>query len=402
MRDGLIALLAGNLRAERRMIVPVLAFKSVYYVLSALRRCAAAAAACRRATAATRRIVPSRRTSKLTGRVAARYRGCGRFATHYVAGKLRHDPLTEALLTLGAADPFGDVVDVGCGRGQFSGLVLEAGLARSVVGLDANATLLAQAERALSGLPFRALRHDLAADPALPAADTVMVLDVLYQLPTEAQARLLAAAARAARRLVLIRTADPARGWRAWLNSGVGGGRAPRLATFGRRGERPAGGVDRRLPDRGGMVGRRGPVLEGNPVRQRPADGPPGAMAGCGSGHWRCPESLGKLRGTLRVYSCDVHRWIAQAAACGSARLARPGAGCAAASLQRGGRGDQSGSGFDHRRMGADPSAPHAPRLVRLNRWPAWRPRAIGRPCCHNFAPHGGGRERRGADIQQP
>ena len=36
MRDGVISLLAGNLRAEPRMIVPVLAFKSVYYVMSAL------------------------------------------------------------------------------------------------------------------------------------------------------------------------------------------------------------------------------------------------------------------------------------------------------------------------------------------------------------------------------
>jgi flavin-dependent dehydrogenase len=37
MRDGVISLLAGNLQADWRMIIPVLAFKSVYYVLSALR-----------------------------------------------------------------------------------------------------------------------------------------------------------------------------------------------------------------------------------------------------------------------------------------------------------------------------------------------------------------------------
>ncbi len=36
MRDGVISLLAGNLQPDRRMIVPVLAFKAVYYVLSAL------------------------------------------------------------------------------------------------------------------------------------------------------------------------------------------------------------------------------------------------------------------------------------------------------------------------------------------------------------------------------
>lgn len=38
MRDGLVSLLAGNLRASWGSVVPVLAFKSVYYVVSALHR----------------------------------------------------------------------------------------------------------------------------------------------------------------------------------------------------------------------------------------------------------------------------------------------------------------------------------------------------------------------------
>lgn len=38
MRDAIISLLAGNLRLERRMVMPILAFKSTYYLLSALRR----------------------------------------------------------------------------------------------------------------------------------------------------------------------------------------------------------------------------------------------------------------------------------------------------------------------------------------------------------------------------
>ena len=37
MRDGVTALLAGHLRPDRRLIVPVLAFRCVYYILSALR-----------------------------------------------------------------------------------------------------------------------------------------------------------------------------------------------------------------------------------------------------------------------------------------------------------------------------------------------------------------------------
>ena len=156
-------------------------------------------------------------------RVAARYRSSGRFARHYVAGKLRHDPLTDALLDLGATEGFGAVADLGCGRGQFAALLLEAGLASKVVGLETNAKLRAQAGRALADFPFEVRAHDLAADSAIPQADTVLLLDVLYQLPTDAQARLLDKVARSARRLVLIRTADPQMGVRALLTGGLEG-----------------------------------------------------------------------------------------------------------------------------------------------------------------------------------
>ncbi len=150
-------------------------------------------------------------------RVASRYRSSGRFATHYVAGKLRHDPLTDALFDLGAAEGFGTVADLGCGRGQFAALLLEAGLARSVTGLESNAGLRAQAGRAMADLPFEARMHDLAVDATIPQSDTVLLLDVLYQLPTCAQAGLLDAVTRSARRLILIRTADPRPGFRAGL-----------------------------------------------------------------------------------------------------------------------------------------------------------------------------------------
>src|SRR3954468_4398744 len=54
----------------------------------------------------------------LSARVARRYRACGRFAQHYVAAKLRRDPVHRAVLALAAGEALGDVVDVGCGRGQ--------------------------------------------------------------------------------------------------------------------------------------------------------------------------------------------------------------------------------------------------------------------------------------------
>ncbi len=63
------------------------------------------------------------------------------------------------------------------------------------------------------------MRQDLARDAALPDADTVLLIDVLYQLDAGAQRALLDAAARAARTRLLIRSADPARGWRSTLSS---------------------------------------------------------------------------------------------------------------------------------------------------------------------------------------
>jgi trans-aconitate methyltransferase len=147
--------------------------------------------------------------------VAARYRVCGRFAFHYVASKLRRDPLTAAMLALGRVQPFGAVVDIGCGRGQFAALLLEAGLAHSILGIERNAALLEQAHGAMRGLPFEGQRRDLTDDARVPSGETILLLDVLYQLPTHVQTALLEATAAAARHRILIRMADPSRGWRA-------------------------------------------------------------------------------------------------------------------------------------------------------------------------------------------
>lgn len=148
-------------------------------------------------------------------RTAARYRPCGRFAHAYVGSKLRRDPAHRAVLAMG--EQLGSVLDIGCGRGQFCVALLEAGIADRAIGLDRNAALLEQAEKAASGLAFRAVKRDLAHDASLPDADTVLLIDVLYQLDTAAQLALLDAAARAARLRLLIRSADPARGWRSVL-----------------------------------------------------------------------------------------------------------------------------------------------------------------------------------------
>jgi predicted TPR repeat methyltransferase len=99
--------------------------------------------------------------------VSARYAGASRFARGFVGGKLRHDPATLALLRLAARRPFGDVVDLGCGRGQLGLALLAAGLAERLTGLDLDRAKLEEARRAAAGLPARFAEADLAA-PALP------------------------------------------------------------------------------------------------------------------------------------------------------------------------------------------------------------------------------------------
>ena len=151
----------------------------------------------------------------LAAAVSARYAGASRFARGFVDGKLRHDPATPALLRLAAREPFGAVVDLGCGRGQLGLALLAAGLADRLTGLDRDGAKLAEARLAAAGLPATFADVDLAApDPVLPGCDTLLMVDVLYQLPEAAQRPLLAAAARAARRRVLVRAFDPGRGWR--------------------------------------------------------------------------------------------------------------------------------------------------------------------------------------------
>lgn len=152
---------------------------------------------------------------------ARRYQACPRFTRHYVASKLRRDPVHRDALAMAAREPFGDVVDLGCGRGQLGVALLAAGLARSVLSVDRAGPALADARRAAVGLAFATRHADLAANPDVPACDTALLVDVLYQLGAGPALRLLRAAAGAARARVIVRTLDPAQGWRSGLARGL-------------------------------------------------------------------------------------------------------------------------------------------------------------------------------------
>jgi len=78
-------------------------------------------------------------------------------------------------------------------------LLLEAGFATRVTGLDWTGPALADARAAAAGLPYAVHKQDLAADPTVPPCDTALLIDVLYQLGPAAAGRLLSGAAQAAR-----------------------------------------------------------------------------------------------------------------------------------------------------------------------------------------------------------
>jgi len=156
----------------------------------------------------------------LAARVAARYPGISRTERGFIGGKLKRDPAVAALLALGQARHLGEVLDLGCGRGQLAIALLLAGVAARVTGVDIDAAKVALARRAAEGLPARFEVADLAT-AEVPRADTVLLVDVLLQLPPAAQDALLARIAATWPRLVAIRAFDPERGWRSAIGFGM-------------------------------------------------------------------------------------------------------------------------------------------------------------------------------------
>lgn len=149
----------------------------------------------------------------LAARVAARYPGISRTERGFIGGKLKRDPAVAALLALGQARHLGAVLDLGCGRGQLAIALLLAGVAECVTGLDIDAGKVALARRAAEGLPARFEVADLVS-AGIPRADTVLLVDVLLQLPEAAQDALMARILAAGPRRLAIRAFDPDRGWR--------------------------------------------------------------------------------------------------------------------------------------------------------------------------------------------
>src|SRR5207237_691202 len=123
---------------------------------------------------------------------------------------LASDPVAARIAAMAL---LGEVVDVGCGRGQLVALLLVTRSAIRAVGIDWDEAKLRDARAAMAGLEATFVRGD-ARTCDVPAADTVLLVDVLHYMTDDEQDALLDRAARAARSRVIVRELDPERGWR--------------------------------------------------------------------------------------------------------------------------------------------------------------------------------------------
>jgi SAM-dependent methyltransferase len=116
----------------------------------------------------------------------------------------------------------GRVLEIGCGHGLFSSFAAVASGSRSVVGVDIDAAIIAQADAARRRLPEADLRFVLAPSGAVPTGpwDAIVVIDMLYLLSSDDQRSLLADAAAqlGPGGLLLVKEMSPTPRWKAGWN----------------------------------------------------------------------------------------------------------------------------------------------------------------------------------------
>lgn len=153
-------------------------------------------------------------------------------AWEFARGKLRGDPLYRAVVAGGLLPSGGTLIDVGCGSGLTLAMLAEASarwrdgtwparwppppIFDRLVGLELRPHAAGIAHAALG--PDAEIRIADACDGIADASRVVLLCDVLHMIPTEGQARILAAAAASVRRahggVILVREADAGGGWR--------------------------------------------------------------------------------------------------------------------------------------------------------------------------------------------
>jgi 2-polyprenyl-3-methyl-5-hydroxy-6-metoxy-1,4-benzoquinol methylase len=129
---------------------------------------------------------------EIAARIAARYK----WPSHrsYIRGKLRWDPLFAAIVPLLVDSPRA-LLDIGCGLGLLGQYLRERGAHAPYRGLDLDARKIEEAREASRRADFD-LAFEHASAEALPEfSGDVTLFDVLHYLPSDAQHRVLAAAA---------------------------------------------------------------------------------------------------------------------------------------------------------------------------------------------------------------
>lgn len=124
----------------------------------------------------------------LAKETAARYPARDRYARHFAYGKLTGDPVFEHLLRHDLVPSGKRLLDLGCGQGLVASLLATAKVDAHVTGIDLMEREIARARAAVPQATF--IAGDIA-KTEFPAADVVLILDVLHYLDPAAQADVL-------------------------------------------------------------------------------------------------------------------------------------------------------------------------------------------------------------------
>lgn len=192
---------------------------------------------------------------QLLDAACAPYRSAGRFAWHFARGKLGNDPVFRHLISRGLIAPGSRVLDIGCGQGLLTSLLLAAGRSADtqqwpahwpaaprgaqVTGIELMPQEVQRARTALADAA-QFVCADMR-DAVFPPSDTVVILDVLHYVSLAEQDRVLERvhAALLPHGRLLLRVGDTTRRggyWASlWVDRLVGWARGRGLRpTFGR------------------------------------------------------------------------------------------------------------------------------------------------------------------------
>ncbi|MDH3319680.1 MAG: class I SAM-dependent methyltransferase [Betaproteobacteria bacterium] len=125
--------------------------------------------------------------ARLVEAASAPYRAAGRFAWHFARGKLRYDPVFQALLQPGVIPENARLLDLGCGQGLLAALLDVAGAPRLAAyrGVELMARDVARARTAL-GADCGVEQADIRS-AKFGTADIVVLLDVVHFMGREDQ-----------------------------------------------------------------------------------------------------------------------------------------------------------------------------------------------------------------------